>query len=69
MASIKKANDQADKIVKNANDEASLAKERALKEAKKELSNVVIMALDKIVGEELDTSSKAKLTEQAIKEL
>jgi len=66
---VKKANDQADKILKNANDEASLAKERALKEAKKELSNVVVMALDKIVGQDLDNSTKEKLTEKAIKEL
>lgn len=69
VALVKKANDQADKILKNANEEASLAKERALKEAKKELSNVVVMALDKIVGEELDNSAKEKLTAQAIKEL
>lgn len=66
---VKKANDQADKILKNANEEASLAKERALKEAKKELSNVVVMALDKIVGEELDSSAKDSLTAKAIKEL
>ncbi|MFA4995995.1 MAG: F0F1 ATP synthase subunit B [Patescibacteria group bacterium] len=66
---VKKANDQADKILKNADEEAGMAKERALKEAKKELSNVVVMALDKIVGEEIDANSKAKLTEQAIKEL
>lgn len=66
---IKKAHDQADKIVKNANEEAGLAKDRALKEAKKELSNVIVMALDKIVGEELDSKMKDSLTAKAIEEL
>lgn len=69
VAILKKANEQADKIVKNANEEAGLAKERALKEAKRELSNVVIMALDKIVNSEIDAPTKERLTEQAIKEL
>jgi F-type H+-transporting ATPase subunit b len=69
IAIIKKANEQADKIVARANEEAGLAKERALKEAKKELSNVVVMALDKIVNSEMDAPTKEKLTEKAIEEL
>ncbi len=68
-AIVKKANEQADKILKNANGEASLAKERALKEAKKELSSVVVMALDKIVSTEIDASTKDRLTQKAIREL
>lgn len=66
---IKKANEQAEKIVGRANEEAALAKERALKEAKKELSSVVVMALDKIIENELSPEQKTKLTEKAIKEL
>lgn len=69
LAIIKKANDQAEKIVERAHEEAALTKERALKEAKRELFGIVTLALDKIVGKELDDSTKEKLTEKAIKDL
>lgn len=68
-AIIAKTNAQAENIMKRANEEALLAKERALKEAKTEISQVVLLALDKIVGTELDANEKSKLTTKAIQEL
>jgi len=38
-------------------------------EAKKELSGVVVMALDKIVGSQLDDEHKKKLSDKAIADL
>lgn len=66
---INKANEQAEKILEKANEEAAGAKEKALLEAKREINNVVILALDKIIGEELNKDQKEKLTAKAIKEL
>jgi len=66
---VKKASDQADRIMKNAKDEAAAAKDKVMKDAKKEISDVVVLALDKIVGEELDSNQKEKLTTRAISEL
>lgn len=66
---VKKANLQADMIVERAKDEADLAKSRALKEAKGEIASLISLALDKILGEELEKSYKEKLTAKAVKEL
>jgi F-type H+-transporting ATPase subunit b len=66
---IKKATDQADRTTKNAEAEAKSAKDNVVSEAKKELSNVIVMALDKIVGKELSEEEKKKLTSRAITEL
>lgn len=68
-AIVKKASEQADRIMKAAKDEAAGAKDKVMAEAKKELSDVVIIALDKIVGSELDKGQKEKLTTRAISEL
>lgn len=66
---VKKASQQADRIMKSAKEEASSAKEIAMSGAKKELSSVVILALDKIIGNELTSDQKDKLTSKAIAEL
>jgi F-type H+-transporting ATPase subunit b len=74
------ANQEASEIVKKATEQsqrtmAAIAlekteyKEKAMNEAKKEMSKVVILALDKIVGEEMDKKTKDELTAKAIKEL
>lgn len=68
-ALIKKASEQADRIMRAAKEEAASAKERVMAEAKKEISDVVVTALDKIVGNELSDEQKAKLTSKAIAEL
>ena len=55
--------------MKSAKEEAEGAKDKAMSSAKKELSDVVILALDKIVGNGLTSDQKDKLTSKAIQEL
>lgn len=66
---VKKASEQADRIMANAKAEAASAKDKVMSEAKKEISDVVIIALDKVVGEEFSDEEKKKLTARAISEL
>lgn len=66
---VKKANDQADRILKSAKEEASAMKDRIMSDAKKEISDVVFVALDKIVGTNFTDEEKTKLTSKAITEL
>lgn len=66
---VKKASEQADRIMANAKSEAASAKDKALKDAKGEISDVVVIALSKIVGDELTEEQKAKLTSKAIADL
>jgi len=66
---VKKASDQADRIMKSAREEAAAMKEKVMADAKKEISDVVVIALDKIVGGEFTTEEKKKMTSKAIAEL
>jgi len=66
---IGKATDQAERTLKNAEKDAEAAKNSIVSEAKKELSGVVVMALDKIVGSQLDDEHKKKLSDKAIADL
>ncbi len=66
---VKKASEQADRIMKTAKEEAATSKSKVLTEAKSEISSLIITALDKIVGKEIDSVQKEKLTAKAIKEL
>ena len=66
---IGKATDQAERTLKNAEKDAEAAKNSIVSEAKKELSGVVVMALDKIVGSQLDDKDKKKLSDKAIADL
>jgi len=66
---VKKASEQADRIMDNAKAEAASAKNKALKSAKSEISDVVVIALSKIVGDELTEEQKNKLTSKAIADL
>lgn len=66
---LNKANEQADLIIKKAEEEASQAKTKAMIEAKKEIGGLVTLALDKIVGDELDESQKNNLTKKAVEKL
>lgn len=66
---VKKASEQADRIMKTAKEEAMSAKDKVMKDAKKEISDVVVIALDRIVGQELTEEQKSKLTTRAISEL
>jgi F-type H+-transporting ATPase subunit b len=66
---IEKANLQAEQIIKAAKNEADAAKDKALAEAKGHLSELVILSLEKIVGNHIDKSQREKLTAKAIEEL
>ncbi|MFA6963327.1 MAG: F0F1 ATP synthase subunit B [Patescibacteria group bacterium] len=64
-----KAAEQAERTIKNAKAEADQVKANVMKDAKKEISDVVIIALDKIVGTEFTAEEKKKMTSKAISEL
>jgi len=66
---VKKAEKQSEEIRKYAAEEALQSKEKAMHGAKSELSNLVTLALGKIIGDQLDENEKKKLTEKAIKDL
>ncbi len=66
---IVKANTQADQIVKFAEKEALNAKNNALSEAREQIGSIVILALEKILGNELDASQREKITAKTIKDL
>lgn len=66
---IKKASDQADRMMKGSKEESAAMKEKVMKDAKKEISDVVVIALNKIVGKEFTEEEKKKLTSKAIAEL
>lgn len=66
---VLKANDQADKVVARAQAEADSLKEKTLKEAKQEIAGLVTTALDKIISNNLDETTKQKLSKEAISNL
>lgn len=66
---VKNANLEADKILDKAKTEAATEKDRALIGAKREIGDLLLLSLDKIVGHDLDSAQKQKITASAIKEL
>lgn len=66
---VSKAETQAEEIRKYAAEEALSSKDKAVRQAKGELSNLVTLALGKIIGEQISESDKQKLTDKAIKDL
>jgi len=66
---VAKAEAQAEEIRKYAAEEALSSKDKAMKSAKGELSNLVTLALGKIIGEQISESDKEKMTEKAIKDM
>jgi F-type H+-transporting ATPase subunit b len=66
---IKKASEQAERTVRTAKEDAATEKANIFNEAKKGISDVVILALNKIVGKELTDEQKTKLSNKAISEL
>jgi len=68
-AIVKKANDQAERTISSAKAESDQAKANVMKDAKKEISDIVVIALSKIVGNEFSEEEKKKLTSRAISEL
>lgn len=68
-AIVKKANDQAERVLSSAKEEAVLMKTNALKEARKDILSLVIVALNKIVKDEMDEATKERLSRAALKEM
>ncbi|MEK9156235.1 MAG: F0F1 ATP synthase subunit B [Patescibacteria group bacterium] len=66
---ITKANGQARRIVAAAEKEAVTIKQKAMAEAREHIGGIIILALEKIVGNELDDSQREKLTAGTIKDL
>jgi F-type H+-transporting ATPase subunit b len=66
---IKRAENQAAKIIGQAETEAKLAKSKALSQAKRNLGTLVMIGVEKILGEKLDQAKKERLTAKAIKDL
>lgn len=66
---VSKAESQAERIIKLAQEEASTAKDKALAEARNHVGNIVVLALEKIIGNELDNAQKEKLTAKTISDL
>lgn len=66
---IKKATASAQKAAERIAEEKAAFKGNALAEAKKEMGDMVILALDKIVGDEIDNKTKDELTAKAISDL
>jgi len=66
---VTKAETQAEEIRKYAAEEALQSKDKSLQDAKGELSNLVTLALGKIIGEQLDEAEKKKMTGKAIKDM
>lgn len=66
---IKKTNTQAQMIIGNAKDEAESSKKNAVKEAKDEIADMILLSLDKMVSDGMSQNDKEKLTEKAISNL
>lgn len=66
---VSKVETQAKEIRKYAAEEALQSKDKAMKDARGELSNLVTLALGKIIGEQLGEAAKQKMTKDAIKKL
>ncbi len=66
---VKKASSQVQKSMDALALEKATYKEKVMSEVKKETGDIVILALNKIVGKEITEEEKKRLTERAIKEL
>lgn len=63
---VLQAQTQADRIIQSAKDESLKIRSQISTEAKHELSDIVVLALNKIVGENLNETEKTKLTKDAL---
>ena len=57
---------QAERIIQSAKEESLKIRSQITTEAKREISDIVILALNKIVGENLNEAEKTKLTKDAL---
>lgn len=66
---VKKASNQAQRTLDAISKEKASFKDQTLLEVKKETSDVIILALDKIVGGELTEAQKKEVTAKVLKEM
>lgn len=66
---IAKAEAQADQIRHHAAEEALAVKDKALKEAKKEISSLIILALEKITRDKISLKDKEEIAKSTAKEI
>lgn len=66
---VAKAEAQADQIRHHAAEESLAAKEKALKEAKGEISGLIVLALEKITKNKISLKEKQELANAAAKEI
>ena len=63
------AKEQAHKIIQSAKGDIEIEKQNAIKQIQTEMSNVVILASEKLIGKNLDSKDNKKFTEKVISEL
>lgn len=66
---VAKADKQAGQILNFANNEAAKAKNKALAEVRQHMASLIVLSLEKIIGNELDNNQKEKLTAKTIEDL
>ena len=60
---------EVEKVISGAREKIKTEKENMVKDAKKEVADLVVLALDKLVGNALDEKAHKKLIGEAIKEV
>lgn len=66
---IRLAGKQAEKIVAGAKAEAEQVRDKALFEARQHIAQLISLAIEKVIGQQLDDQTKEKLTTKAVEEL
>lgn len=66
---VKKSEDEAAEILEKTKREIQSEKEKMLVEARKEISDVAVAAVGKVLENQLDAKSQGKITERAIEEV
>ena len=66
---IAEANEEANRIIKNAEKEALLEKQRAYDEMKQEMISIASLMAGKVVAQSIDTTIQESLIEETLKEV
>ena len=66
---IAEANEEANRIIKNAENEALLEKQRAYDEMKQEMISIASLMAGKVVAQSIDTTIQESLIEETLKEV
>lgn len=66
---LKKSEEERKQILEKARNETALEKEKAICEAKKEIADVAVAAVAKVLEDKLDKKAQQKITEGTIEEM